>query len=112
MFWFLYFIKHEAADAADAAETADAVREESAVSGVDEADPAPWEENDRFLAERHEDGALSLSGTVEKGDTAGGILQELTSSSEAYAIVDAAEKVWPLRKIRVGQPFVFVRDHA
>ena len=104
--------KEEAADAADAAETADAVREESAVSGEAEADPAPWEENDRFLAERHEDGALSLSGTVEKGDTAGGILQELTSSSEAYAIVDAAEKVWPLRKIRVGQPFVFVRDHA
>lgn len=76
------------------------------------SDPAPWAENERYMAERTEDGGLTLSGTVEKGDTAGGILQELTSASEAYAIVDAAEEVWSLRKIRVGQPFTFVRDQA
>lgn len=74
--------------------------------------PTPWAENERYIADRREDGRLSLSGTVEKGDTAGGILQELTSTSEAYSIVEAAEHIWSLSKIRVGQPFVFVRNQA
>ncbi len=74
--------------------------------------PAPWAENERYIAEYLEDGSLSLSGTVENGDTAGGILQELTTGSEAYSIVDAAEDIWSLCKIRVGQPFVFVRNQA
>lgn len=74
--------------------------------------PVPWSENERYIAERLEDGSLSLSGTVESGDTAGGILQDLTTTSEAYSIVDAAEDIWSLRKIRVGQPFVFVRNQA
>lgn len=74
--------------------------------------PSPWAENERYIAERLEDGSLSLSGTVENGDTAGGILQELTTVSEAYSIVQAAEDTWSLRKIIVGQPFVFMRNQA
>ena len=95
----------EAPEVAEVPEETVATAEEELAS-----EPSPWAENERYIAELLEDGGIALSGTVEKGDTAGEILQELTSASEAYAIVNAAEDVWSLRKIRVGQPFIFVKD--
>lgn len=46
-----------------------------------------------------------LQGVVAQGDTAGGILQEWLSLNEVHALSEACKGVFPLTKLRAGQPY-------
>ena len=49
-------------------------------------------------------------GTVSQGDTAGELLQEWLPSEEVRSLVDACKKVYPLTRLRAGQPYVVYRE--
>lgn len=42
---------------------------------------------------------------IKEGDTAGDLLQQWLSASETHALVTACEAVYPLARLRVGQPY-------
>lgn len=46
--------------------------------------------------------------TVQRGDTAGDILQPFLSQAEIQAFADACEKVFSLRRLRQGRPYTLV----
>lgn len=48
--------------------------------------------------------------TVQKGDTAGKILQPYLSAAQVQAVSDACEEYFSLRRLRVGKPYEIVVD--
>ncbi len=52
------------------------------------------------------------SGTVSAGDTAGGILQDWLNPGEVNEVVDMCKNVYPLARIREGQPYMVMEDEG
>lgn len=73
----------------------------------DPHEPEPGDDTDMIPDDVTEENLKGpFPGVVEPGDTAGALLQEWIGASEIHGIIEACKNVYPLSKIRAGQPFV------
>ncbi len=56
------------------------------------------------------EGKKVVTGTVTRGDTAAVLLNTWLPSKDVYALIETTRKVYPLAKIREGQPYTLVYD--
>jgi murein DD-endopeptidase MepM/ murein hydrolase activator NlpD len=57
-----------------------------------------------------EDGQSVYRGIVSFGDTAGELLQEWLSAEDIQSLLSACKNVYPLARLRAGQPYVIYQD--
>ncbi|MEG2139864.1 MAG: peptidoglycan DD-metalloendopeptidase family protein [Bilophila sp.] len=84
----------------------------TAETDKDEEEPGPhvYDPNPRFTVELDPEQGEVLRSEILTGDTSGGILGLWLDPNEREAAINAAKPVYPLTKVRVGQPFAIVRE--